>query len=189
MEWLFQVKIDGVQEAISKPLMEPDQYSPIYIYTAKIEKEGKDYGKATISNLVLDPEAKGYILNEDEKDSKIGITIFGIGGTKGRYDEAISYLFTLYVEIMVEKYNLMKPILESWGPSYEIRFKIRVKRFEGQVLHLCTGRRAEDGVPTVEAINQRLEVTTIIDARPMKFITKKIKQDIWYEVLIKQKKF
>ena len=82
----------------------------------------------------------------------------------------------------------MKPTIKSWGPSYEIRFKIKVDKFDGQVLHLGTGRRDEDGIPTVEAINKRLEVTTIINGEAMKYVTHKIKSDIWYNVLIQQKK-
>ena len=86
----------------------------------------------------------------------------------------------------MKKYNLLNPPLQFWGPSYEIFFKIKVKSFYGQVLHFFTGKKDEDGVPTVEAINHRLEVTTFISGRPMKFVTKQLKLKRWYFVSIKQ---
>ena len=94
----------------------------------------------------------------------------------------------MYLDIAVKKFHRLKPTIKSWGPSYEIKFKIRVNKFDGQVLHLGTGKRDEDGVPTVEAINERLEVTTIINGKAMKYLTSEIKPEIWYDVLIQQKK-
>ena len=66
--------------------MRPDEYSPIYVYASKIEHDGEDYGKASIKDLVLVPNAKGYILADDQDivDPNIGITIFGRGGTQGQ---------------------------------------------------------------------------------------------------------
>ena len=46
-----------------------------------------------------------------------------------------------------------------------------------------------DGVPTVEAINNRLEVTTIIGSKKEKFISRKLEAGIWYNIEITQKKF
>ena len=82
----------------------------------------------------------------------------------------------------------MNPSLEFWGPSYEIKFRIKVKSFQGQVLHFCTGKKSEDGVPTIEAINHRLEVSTIISGKSMRFNTKLLKLNRWYLVSIKQLK-
>ena len=65
---------------------------------------------------------------------------------------------------------------------------MKVKSFSGQVLHFCTGKKDEDGVPTVEAINHRLEVSTIISGKPMRFTTKQLKLNRWYLVSIKQLK-
>ena len=42
-------------------MKKPKRFSPIYVYAAKIEKKGQDFGKATISNLVLVPNAIGFI--------------------------------------------------------------------------------------------------------------------------------
>ena len=86
---MFQIKINGVQEAISEPLRKPNEYKPIYVYAANIEHNvnGKDYGKASISDLVLVPNAKGFIFDENKEsadpDPNIGVTISGSGGTKG----------------------------------------------------------------------------------------------------------
>ena len=86
---MFQIKINGVQEALSEPLKKPDEYKPIYVYAANIEHNGngKDYGKASISDLVLVPNAKGFIVDEDKEsvdpDPNIAVTISGRGGTKG----------------------------------------------------------------------------------------------------------
>ena len=77
--------------------------------------------------------------------------------------------------------------VENWGPSFEIRFRIKVKTFDGQVLHLCTGRETVDGVPTVEAINHRLVVTTIVGSKKEKFFTRRLETRVWYHVEILQK--
>ena len=61
IQWLFQVNIDDNQESLSKLFKKPKRYSPLFVYSAKIEEEGKNYGKATISNLVVIPEATGFI--------------------------------------------------------------------------------------------------------------------------------
>ena len=45
-----------------------------------------------------------------------------------------------------------------------------------------------DGVPTVEAINQRIEVTTIVGLKKKKFFTRKLETRVWYNVEIFQKK-
>ena len=78
--------------------------------------------------------------------------------------------------------------MEYWGPSFEIKFLINVKSFDGQVLHLCTGKQSIDGVPTVEAINQRIEVTTIINFKQVKFVTRQLETNVWYHIIIAQKK-
>lgn len=44
-----------------------------------------------------------------------------------------------------------------------------------------------DGVPTVEAINNRLEVTTIVGSRKDKFFTRRLDTNVWYYVEIFQK--
>ena len=77
--------------------------------------------------------------------------------------------------------------VENWGPSFEIRFRIKVKSFDGQVLHLCTGRETVDGVPTVEAINNRIEVTTVVGSKKEKFFTRRLETKVWYYVEIFQK--
>ena len=45
-----------------------------------------------------------------------------------------------------------------------------------------------DGVPTVEAINDRIEVTTIVGLKKKKFITRRLETRIWYNIEIFQKK-
>ena len=77
--------------------------------------------------------------------------------------------------------------VEHWGPSFEIRFRIKVKTFDGQVLHLCTGKETADGVPTVEAINQRIEVVTIVGSEKKRFVTRRLETKVWYYIEIFQK--
>ena len=187
---MFQIKINGVQEAISGPIRKPNEYSPIYVYASKIEHDGEDYGKASISDLVLFQNAKGYILDEDSGivDKNISISISGSGVTKGT-----TVIFNNFdgkhiaiLDITVKRYQLLKPTLKSWGPSYEINFNIKVRSFNGQVLHFCTLNKEEDGVPTIEAINHRIEVTTIINGRPMRLVTEQLKLNRWYHTSIKQ---
>lgn len=69
-QWLFQVNVDDKQESLSKLFKKPKKYSPIFVYSAKIEEEGKNYGKATISNLEVIPDATGFI--DDESINGIG---------------------------------------------------------------------------------------------------------------------
>ena len=78
--------------------------------------------------------------------------------------------------------------MEHWGPSFEIRFRIKVQSFDGQVLLLSTNRDTVDGVPMVEAINQRMEVTTSFGLKKETFETRKLETGIWYHVEIHQKK-
>lgn len=84
---MFQIKINGVQEAISSLLEKPADYKPIYVYAANVEHavNGKDYGKATISDLVLVPNAKGFIFDEYKGvvDPNFGVKISGSGGAQG----------------------------------------------------------------------------------------------------------
>ena len=71
IQWLFQVIIDDNQESLSKLFNKPKRYSPIFVYSAKIEEEGKNYGKATISNLVVIPEATGFIDDSNSGGNEI----------------------------------------------------------------------------------------------------------------------
>ena len=99
MQWLFQVNIDGHQERISKPFIGPKRYSPIFVYAAKIEEEGKNNGKATISNLEVVPNAKGFIdggtsdidgggssSNNDGDNSVNEITVYDPKGNPSKFN-------------------------------------------------------------------------------------------------------
>ena len=44
-----------------------------------------------------------------------------------------------------------------------------------------------DGVPTVEAINHRLEVSTIVGSKNKRFVTGILKTRVWYDIVISQK--
>ena len=66
-----QKSIDDNQESLSKLFNKPKRYSPIFVYSAKIEEEGKNYGKATISNLVVIPEATGFIDDSNSGGNEI----------------------------------------------------------------------------------------------------------------------
>ena len=78
--------------------------------------------------------------------------------------------------------------LPKWGPSYEISFELKVNKFDGQIIHLTRGRNPGDGIPTVFAANDRLEVYTDINGEDdKKFVSRKIKARKWYYVVISQK--
>ena len=78
--------------------------------------------------------------------------------------------------------------LPEWGPSYEISFELKVNKFDGQIIHLTRGRNPGDGIPTVFAANDRLEVYTDINGEDdKKFVSRKIKARKWYYVVISQK--
>ena len=167
---MFQIKINGAQEAISRPLEKPDEYSPIYVYAANVEhnENGKDYGKASISDLILVPKAKGFIFDEI---SEIIDPTNGLDNNTG---------------IAVTSNNFLKEI-NSWGPAFEITFELKVKKFSGQVLYLTDGTRAGDGIPQVIAVKNRLEVSTKVNGEILKLLTKILNINVWYHITISQK--
>ena len=78
--------------------------------------------------------------------------------------------------------------LPKWGPSYEISFELKVNKFDGQIIHLTNEQNPGDGVPTVVAADNRLEIYTDINGvDDKKFITREIKARKWYYVVISQK--
>ena len=162
---MFQIKINEAQEAISGPLEKPDEYSPIYVYAAKIEHSGEDYGKASITNLVLVPNAKGFIDEETTQD---------VGPINDAANTTLLYL--------IEE-------IRSWGPAFEITFEIKVKKFTGQVLYLTDGTRTGDGdgIPQVIAVKNRLEVSTRVKGEILKIFTKFLNINVWYHITISQK--
>ena len=167
---MFQIKINRAQEAISRPLEKPDEYSPIYVYAANIEHNGngKDYGKASISDLILVPNAKGFISDEI---SEI------IDPTNGLDNNT---------ELAVTNNNFLEDI-KSWGPAFEITFELKVKKFSGQVLYLTDGTRRGDGIPQVIAVKNRLEVSTRVNGEILKLLTQILNINVWYHITISQK--
>ena len=161
---MFQIKINRAQEAISRPLEKPDEYSPIYVYAANIEHNanGRDYGKASISDLILVPNAKGFIFDE------------------------MSEIIDPSNGLAVTNNNLLEEI-KSWGPAFEITFELKVKKFSGQVLYLTDGTRGGDGIPQVIAVKNRLEVSTRVNGEILKLLTKILNINVWYHVTISQK--
>ena len=193
------MNIDGHQEHISKPFIRPKRYSPIFVYAAKIEEEGKNNGKATISNLEVVPNAKGFIdggtsdidgggssSNNDGENSVNEITVYDPKGSSSKFNLLFYFLILTILAIYIKHKLLLKTVMH-WGPSFEIRFRLKVKSFDGQVLHLCTGKETADGVPTVEAINQRIEVTTIVGSKKERFVTRTLETRVWYYIVISQK--
>ena len=90
-------------------------------------------------------------------------------------------------EIKPDKDKIIQE-LPKWGPSYEISFELKVNKFDGQIIHLTRGRDPGDGIPTINAANDRLEVYTDINGEDnKKFVSRKIKARKWYYVVISQK--
>ena len=78
--------------------------------------------------------------------------------------------------------------IPTWGPSYEISFELKVNKFDGQIIYLTNEQNPGDGVPTVVAADNRLEIYTDINGvDDKKFITREIKARKWYYVVISQK--
>ena len=165
---MFQIKINEAQEAISGPLEKPDEYSPIYVFAAKIEHPGEDYGKASITDLVLVPNAKGFIVEESNE----------VVGPINDVDNNTAFLVT--------NDNLIEE-LRTWGPAFEITFEIKVKKFTGQVLYLTDGTRIGDGIPQVMAVKNRLEVSTRVKGEILKILTQILNINVWYHITISQK--
>ena len=114
------------------------------------------------------------------------ITVYGPKGNPSKFNLFFVLPTLVFIAIYI-KQNLLLKTVEHWGPSFEIRFRIKVQRFDGQVLPLCTGKETLDGVPTVEAINQRIEVTTIVGSKKERFVTKTLETRVWYYIVISQK--
>ena len=160
---MFVVKIDDNLQSISNFLEKPKRYFAINVHAAKIEKRGEDFGKATLSSLVLVPNASGFI--DDEEAGNINVA----------------------------DNNFLKDI-KSWGPTFEITFEIKVKKFSGQVLYLTDGTLRGEGIPEVIAVrigrlyqSGRLEVSTRVHGEVLKIFTKPLKIDVWYHITISQK--
>ena len=96
-------------------------------------------------------------------------------------------LLTILLLAFSVTHKLFLTTVKHWGPSFEIRFRLKVKSFDGQVLHFCTGKETADGVPTVEAINQRIEVITIVGSKKERFVTRRLESRVWYYIEIFQK--
>ena len=150
-------------------MKKPKRFSPIYVYAAKIEKKGQDFGKATISNLVLVPNAIGFI--DFEKPATPIIVVDNSNNNEGLVVTRKKFL---------EKMN-------SWGPAFEITFEIKVKKFTGQVLYLTDGTRRGDGIPEIFALNNRLEIKTRVKSHNLKLFTQRLEINIWYHISISQK--
>ena len=163
---MFQVKLDDNQETISNLLERPKRYFSINVHAAKIEKPGEDFGKATLSSLVLVPNAVGFI---DEDPGNINVAVV---------DDDDSFF--------VKNNNILKEI-KSWGPTFEITFEIKVKKFTGQVLYLTTGTIRGGGIPEVIAVKNRLEVSTRVQGEILKIHTKLLNINVWYHITISQK--
>ena len=114
-----------------------------------------------------------------------------------------------FSEIALKPDNILNPpgTLKTWGPAYEITFELKVNEFDGQILHLTTNNprsglclrnifrwwskiiSAGDGIPTVVASERKvLDVYTDINGKnDVKFSSRKLETDTWYDVTISQK--
>ena len=115
-----------------------------------------------------------------------------------------------FLEIALKPDNILNPpgTLETWGPAYEITFELKVNEFNGQILHLTTNNPRSglcfrnirrwsmikiisigDGIPTVVASERKvLDVYTDINGKnDVKFSSRKLETDTWYDVTISQK--
>ena len=115
-----------------------------------------------------------------------------------------------FLEIALIPDNIVNPpgTLKTLGPAYEITFELKVNEFNGQILHLTTNNPRSglcfrnirrwsmikiisigDGIPTVVASERKvLDVYTDINGKnDVKFSSRKLETDTWYDVTISQK--
>ena len=75
--------------------------------------------------------------------------------------------------------------IPSWGPAYLVVFKVTLIEFSGQVIYF--GTKADHGVPSVVAKNNRLEISSKIHGKEVSISSEVLEINVEYKVTISQK--
>lgn len=161
---MFEVKVDNVQQAVSGPIYKPTVFKNVEAYAAKPER-GKQHGIAQIRAIRFDNSPSGKIKDE----SSTGIFII----TKPSQ------------VIQVGKDKLVRE-LDQLGPSFDINFEVKIKKFKGQVLQLTSGFR-ESPVLAVKALRKKLYFHVKISNKFVKFSTRRLRKNVWHKIVMSYK--
>lgn len=74
--------------------------------------------------------------------------------------------------------------LDQLGPSFEIKFDIKIRQFRGQVLQLTFGDDREIPILAIKALHQRLEFFIKISHQFVKFPSRRLRKNFWHNVVI-----
>ena len=162
---MFEVKVDNVQQAVSGPIYNPSELKNVKAYAAK-PKIGKQHGEAQIRDIKFDNSPSGRI----EDGSNNGIFII----TKP------SQVIRVGKDKLVEE-------LDQLGPSFDINFEVKIKKFKGQVLQLTSEGFRESPILAVKALRRKLFFHVKILNNFVKFSTRRLRKNVWYKIVMSYK--
>ena len=134
-------------------------------YAAK-PKRGKTHGVAHIRGIKFDNSPEGKIKEE--------------------ISDGIFVITAPSQSIYVGKDKLVEE-LDELGPSFEIKFGVKIKRFSGQVLQLTSGGLRESPILAVKALHGRLNFYVKISGEFVKFSSRRLRKYMWHEVVMSYK--
>ena len=162
---MFEVKVNNVQQAVSSLIYNPSEFKYVKAYAAK-PKRGKPHGMAQVRGIKFDNAPQGTI----EDDSANGIFII----TQPKQ------------VIKVGKDNLLNE-LDVLGPSFNINFEIKIKKFKGQALQLTSEGIRESPIFAVKALRRKLFFYVKISHKFVKFSSKRLRRNVWHTVVMSYK--
>ena len=162
---MFEVRVNNVQQAVSGPMYNPSEFKNVKAYAAK-PKRGKQHGVAQIRAIKFDNSPSGRIKDE----STNGIFII----------TEPSQVIRVGKDKLVEE-------LDQLGPSFDINFEVKIKKFKGQVLQLTSEGFRESPILAVKALRRKLYFHVKILNKFVKFSTRGLRKNVWYKIVMSYK--
>ena len=164
---MFEVKVDNVQQGVSGPIYNPSEFKDVDAYAAK-PKRGKLHGLALaqIRDIKFINLPKGRI--EDDRNNGI-------------------FIITQPSQVIKVGKDKLVEVLDELGPSFNINFEIKIKRFKGQALQLTSGGIEESPILAVKALRRRLFFYVKIVHKFVKFSSRRLRRNVWHKVVMSYK--
>ena len=162
---MFEVKVDNVQQAVSSPIYNPPEFKDVDAYAAKT-KRGNSHGLAQIRDIKFINLPKGRI--EDNSDNGI-------------------FIITQPSQVIKVGKDKLVEELDELGPSFNINFEIKIKKFKGQALQLTSGGIEESPILAVKALRRRLFFYVKIVHKFVKFSSRRLRRNVWHKVVMSYK--
>ena len=159
---MFEVKVDNVQQGVSSPIYNPPEFKDVEAYAAKT----KLHGLAQIRDIKFINLPKGRI--EDNSDNGI-------------------FIITQPSQVIKVGKDKLVEELDELGPSFNINFEIKIKRFKGQALQLTSGGIEESPILAVKALRRRLFFYVKIVHKFVKFSSRRLRKNVWHKVVMSYK--